>query len=441
MALFRSLARHREFMGNVATMMSGRTIAAAVALFTMPIVARLFTPEDFGVAAVFASISGLAATISSLRYELAVVLPERESAAQLLLAFTYRVLLCFCLAMLLLIAAYELSDATIAPLDLLGYWIWLLPLSVLFTGAIAVQESWLTRQKSFKAASTALVVGNASTSAVRIALGAISGSSVWGLIWGYLLGSFLRCSVQQYASGRASNRAIFRRISWRDMRHIARAYADFPRLNAPAGLIYSLGQNIPILLFGAMFSPAVVGYYAMAFRLTEVPISIVANSIRKVFLQKSAEIMLRHGSLLRAFLLTVGGLALLGVLPALILAFAGKTVLVWLLGERWAIAGSYVGIMAPFLLMQWIASPTGPVFIVLRRQAAWLQAQAAMTAMKVMAIAAAYLVSADAELTLKLFIAAAVIGYIGEIGLAILVISRHVPESESRGGSGEDLGD
>ena len=190
-----------------------------------------------------------------------------------------------------------------------------------------------------------------------------------------------------------------------------------------------------------MFSPAVVGYYAMAFRLTEVPISIVANSIRKVFLQKSAEIMLRHGSLLRAFLLTVGGLALLGVLPALILAFAGKTVLVWLLGERWAIAGSYVGIMAPFLLMQWIASPTGPVFIVLRRQAAWLQAQAAMTAMKVMAIAAAYLVSADAELTLKLFIAAAVIGYIGEIGLAILVISRHVPESESRGGSGEDLGD
>ena len=244
MALFRSLARHREFMGNVATMMSGRTIAAAVALFTMPIVARLFTPEDFGVAAVFASISGLAATISSLRYELAVVLPERESAAQLLLAFTYRVLLCFCLAMLLLIAAYELSDATIATLDLLGYWIWLLPLSVLFTGAIAVQESWLTRQKSFKAASTALVVGNASTSAVRIALGAISGSSVWGLIWGYLLGSFLRCSVQQYASGRASNRAIFRRISWRDMRHIARAYADFPRLNAPAGLIYSLGQNL-----------------------------------------------------------------------------------------------------------------------------------------------------------------------------------------------------
>jgi O-antigen/teichoic acid export membrane protein len=47
----RSILRaNSEFIGNVAVMMSGKTIAAVIALFTMPIVARLFVPSDFGVA-------------------------------------------------------------------------------------------------------------------------------------------------------------------------------------------------------------------------------------------------------------------------------------------------------------------------------------------------------------------------------------------------------
>lgn len=425
MSFLKRFTRHSEFIENVATMMSGRTVAAIIALVTIPIVARLFEPADFGVAAIFVSITGIAITMSSLRYELALVLPKHEADAEILLGFTYRVLTCFCLAVLLLIAVYRGLGANVEAVALLGEWIWLLPLSIWLMGAIEIQESWLARRKEFKTASIALVAGNTSTSVARIGFGAVWGSSAWGLVSGYLIGGACRCAVQQRASGSVPYRRVFTRIGWRELREVARRYSDFPRLNTPAAVIFSLGQNLPVLLFGAMFSPAIVGYYAMAYRLTEVPVSIVANSMRKVFLQKAAEINLRQESLRNAFLLATGGLAVVGAIPFVILALFGQVLLVWLLGERWLVAGTYLEIMAALLFMNWVASPTGPVFIVLRKQQAWLYLQMAMTALRLGSFGVAYALGADAEWTLKAFVLATVLGYVAEMVGALAMISRN----------------
>ena len=418
--MLKHLKRHSEFIGNVATMMSGRTVAAAIALVTMPIVARLFQPSDFGVVAVFIAIVSLSLTVATFRYELAVMLPKQEADATSLLALTYRVLACFCIGMLSLIAVYRLSGVTLGTLDLLGRWLWLVPLGVLLAGVNEIQESWLARNKEFRTASTALIAGNTSTSAIRIGVGAVWGSSAMGLVSSYLFGALCRSAVQQSAMRGVASRAIFGHVGRGEMLGLARRYGDFPKLNMPAGLVFSIGQNLPVLVFGAMFSPAVVGYYAMAYRLTEVPLSIVANSIRKVFLQKSADIANREGDLRRAFLLTVGGLAVVGILPALMLAYLGELLLVWLLGPAWTTAGEYVQIMAYFLFMHWVAAPTGPVFIVLRRQDTWLRLQALMAALRAGALAMAYLLGADAVWALKAFVLASVIGYAAEIVLALI---------------------
>ena len=53
---------------------------------------------------------------------------------------------------------------TVAPLESLGSWKWLLPLGVLMMTAIHIQEQWLTRARAFTTQSRSLVVGNASNS-------------------------------------------------------------------------------------------------------------------------------------------------------------------------------------------------------------------------------------------------------------------------------------
>ena len=273
MRLHGLLSRHREFIGNVSTLVSGRSIAAALALFTTPIVARLFEPSDFGVAAVFMAIVGISSDVSSLRYHAAIVLPKEEQKARMLMILSYRILFAFCLAMLLFLTIMELTGFSLAVLDLLGIWVWLLPLAVLLAASVHIQESWLTRKKSFKVSSTSLVLSNAMTSGSRIGFGVYSGTSVFGLIGGYLLGTVTRLLAQRSLKGNAF-RATSGSVSGSSMWQIARKYSDFPKLNAPAGLVFSLGSRLPVLMFGIMFSPVSAGYYAMANRLAKKPMSI-----------------------------------------------------------------------------------------------------------------------------------------------------------------------
>ena len=135
------LTRHAEILRNVAILISGKTVAAIIALAAVPIIARLFVPADFGVAAIFASITGIASSVATLRYGTAIVLPEGESEAASIMAFSYRVLLTVCAALWLLIALYEFSPAKWNALELLGNWKWLLPVGVFALSSIFVLDN------------------------------------------------------------------------------------------------------------------------------------------------------------------------------------------------------------------------------------------------------------------------------------------------------------
>jgi len=418
------LKRHTEFISNVAILTSGRTIAALIALFTMPIVARLFLPSDFGVAAMFVSITSVISSVASLRYGAALVLPKEDAEAVKIMAFAYRIMFAYCATLLLLIGVLEASDVTVPALDILNGWIWFVPVGVFLMNAVGIQESWFTRIKAFKLTSVSFVAGNTITTGTRIGTGVFFGSTVSGLIAGLLVGFASRLAIQQFLCKQGLPTA-FQRIGWSEMREIARRYSDFPKLNAPAGLLFSMGHNLPVFLFGVLFSPVVAGFYAMADRLAEAPVHIIATSIRGVFLQKAASISQRGESLRKAFLLATGGLTLLGAIPFGVLWLFGQPILAWILGDRWFEAGSYIEIMAPWLFMIWVATPCHPVLIVLRQQHFWLSLQIALTLLRLAVFGIAYLIGAGPEWTLQAFVAVNVLGSLVTIAIVLALISRY----------------
>ena len=70
-----------EFTKNVLTLSIGTTLAQALPIAVSPILTRIYSPDDFGILALFISISLIFGSIANLRYELAVVLPERDEDA------------------------------------------------------------------------------------------------------------------------------------------------------------------------------------------------------------------------------------------------------------------------------------------------------------------------------------------------------------------------
>lgn len=76
------MLRRSAFLNNVLTLVTGTAIAQALGIALAIPLARLYTPSDFGHFAIFSSISAFAATIASLRYDLAIVLPKSDSVAK-----------------------------------------------------------------------------------------------------------------------------------------------------------------------------------------------------------------------------------------------------------------------------------------------------------------------------------------------------------------------
>ena len=431
----RFFARHSEFIGHIATLMSGKSVAAAIALFTTPIVARLFDPGDFGVAAVFVSIVSLVTNISSLRYEAALSLPKRDEEARTLMALAYWILFSVFLVSTTIVVIVQTTGVSFPTLDLLGIWAWLVPVGVLLIGTLQVQDCWLTRKKLFRISAVSLVAGNSVTAGSRIAFGAVTGTTVYGLVIGYLLGTLTRLIIQKSAS-RESLQVAFKGVDWPAMRSMARSYSDFPRLNAPAGLVFALGNQLPVLLFGVMFSPVAAGLYAMSNRLAKVPTTLLSSSIRRVFLQKAASIRNRGGSLLKGYLLATAGLVLVGFAPLIVVMMYGQPMMGWLLGERWVEAGRYLEIIAPWMFIMLVTAPANPVFIVLRRQKFWLTLQTTITVLRLGVFGMAYYLAAGPEWTLQAFVTATVAANLLTIAIALWLILRQSRDDETGSAAG-----
>ncbi len=414
----------------MATMMSGKTIASAISLVTMPIIARLYLPSDFGVAAAFLSIVGIASNVATLSYGTAIVLPKDDREARTLVSLAYRVLFVYCALMTMVLVIYKAIGGSWTVLELLADWIWYLPLGVLLMAATSIQEGRLTRSTQFSRISASLVLGTVVNSTTRILSAILAGTTVFGLILSNLLGMLTRLLFQRSAKTGSKN-VVSSAADIGSLRRTAFKYRDFPLFNVPASFIFAIGQNLPVLLFGIMFSPATAGYYAMANRLSRAPVTVVARSVRRVFMQKASAIRNRGGSLRKAYFLTTAVLLALGVLPFGALFFFGTEILGFLLGDRWISAGKFLEIMAPWLLMAWVTAPANSVFVVLQRQRLWLVVQVVTTVFRLGSFGLAMLLSWKVEQTLWAFVIATVAANVVTILITLIQIDAHAKMIET----------
>lgn len=67
-----------EFSRNVLTLMTGTTITQAIPIAISPILTRIYTPEDFGIFALYMSVVSIVSVVATGCYELAIMLPKKD---------------------------------------------------------------------------------------------------------------------------------------------------------------------------------------------------------------------------------------------------------------------------------------------------------------------------------------------------------------------------
>jgi lipopolysaccharide exporter len=371
-----SLARgSNRFASDVLTLVFGSASAQVLTIVAAPLVARLFAPEAFGMVAVFSSITGVISSVVGMRYELSIVLPEKDEDASNNMAVSLFFILLISSATAALIGFAGRPLLRVLHADGLRSYLWLVPVIVLLNGIFSALNYWSTRKKKFGQITVAQFSTTAFFVGTQITAG-ITGHTSGGVIIVLTVLSMAFSTVfLVWVNLRECSHWFLTSVTPVNMLVALKRYSDFPKYSTASALLDNLVFQMPIFLLSSFFSAGVVGQYALGNRLLRIPINLLGTNISTVFFPHAAQAHQQH-SLDQSVSTMLRYLISLIVFPSVMLALVGDHIFTVAFGATWAEAGVYTQILSPLLLFWFISLPLGIIFNVLERQALqlWLTA-------------------------------------------------------------------
>ena len=400
-----SLLPKSTFARGVSVLVGGTAGAQLLMVLAAPLLTRLYTPEDFGLLAVFTALLALLTVIASGRYELGIPLPESDQdAANIALLSLAIVIVVTTLALtVFLIWPLEIANAINAP-ELEAY-LWLIPLGVFFVGCYQVFNKWAVRSKQFGSIARTRVCQSLGTLAIQI------GGFKYGapaLLGGHAAGQGVGATGLALA---ALKRPEFRRCSPKAMWKQATRYRDFPIYSTWTGLFNSASLQLAPILFIAFFGASTAGLYALTHRILSMPASLIGNAVGSVFLSSASEAR-RAGTLSDLVDRIHLRLISFSFLPLFVTVILGPWLFELLFGTQWKKAGMYAQWMAPWLYAQFKWTPLSTISIVLELQKHLLAVDFSLLFVRFLSVYAAWYYSNNADIAIFVFCFVSALSYI-----------------------------
>ncbi|UUD64064.1 lipopolysaccharide biosynthesis protein [Pseudomonas seleniipraecipitans] len=337
------------------TLMTGTGLAQVLPIVLSPVLTRLYTPQEFGVFALYASICAILAVLVTGKYELAIVVPKHDGEAINLAAVTIVLSVAVSFALLVAVWGWDLSIAKSLGQPGAHSWLYLIPFATMILGCYYALNFWANRRSRYRSMAISRVVQSGASCAVQLAAG-VSKFGLLGLILGQLLGQLL--SMLFLAKSLPQNeRQLLRRISVKRMRCVAQRYIGYPKYMVP-GQAMSVGAvEMPLLLLTIFFGAGAAGFYALAQRVMAAPLTLVSSAIGDVYRQKAADQYSRNGECLDIFLGSLKRLVLFAFLPVLPVLLFGPWIFAFVFGDDWRAAGEIASLLSVLVFFQTISSP------------------------------------------------------------------------------------
>jgi len=333
-----------SFLRSIAVLATGTAVAQVLTILAYPILMRLFDPRDFGLFALLGAIVMTVVVMASGRYELAIVLERTEKGAVNVLALSLLVTVGAAVLTGVVLGVFGGALMRLFGTEELQGLLPLLPLSVLVFASYQVICYWSVREKTYGLQSVSNVARSFGVAVFQILLGLVR-MGPGGLVVGQILGQVVAVAVLCWQTLRRDGRRMARLVSWREIRRLAVEHRDFPIYNVPRALLNSTSVTAPSILLTAFFGPAAAGLYWFAYRLLELPVTLIGDATRRVFYERAVSLHNAGCGIRDLFVRTTVALGLMALGPAVVLAFAAPPIFEFAFGAEWREAG---------VLMQWL---------------------------------------------------------------------------------------
>lgn len=366
---FSGKLKSSEFLVHTATLIGGSGIAQVLPLVFAPLIARLFTSDDFGVYGVFMSIYAILGTIITLRYEPAIMLPDEDnkSVNVVYLSFIASLILSILVFCIILIFQHQIALLFQIPTNQ-SSWLLLTPLAALFLAFNNILITWFNRKKKYKTIAANRITRNGLLTGANIGFG-FSRSGYIGLILSQIISDFIAAIYYMFRFFKTSNITTLH-FDKKALKSTAKEYIDFPKFVLPSTFIDTFSAQLPVLLIAALFSKELSGSYFFAYRILAIPIAFVGAAFAQTFYQKFVSSVQQKdfkGALRflgRSWIL----LASVIVIPSMIVLFAGQPVFVFVFGNEWSESGKIATFLIIYIMFAFVSSPTSTTYIALGMQ-------------------------------------------------------------------------
>lgn len=387
---------------NMALLATGSGAARIIGFASMPVITRIYSPSHMGVLSIFVAILSVIIPISTLRYSVAIPLPKRQSTA------IYLMLICFCLLLIstTLLAAILLCSGSwllgLTSMEALLPYKYLILIAYFGAGLYEILNAWATRRHAFITIAKTRVWQASAGSATKVVLG-LCGLKPAGLLIGHVLsqaGGIISLSKSFFSIVR--KKLPF--ISLKRGLLICKKYKDFPMFRLPSQFLLAFSAQAPLLFTAHLFTTETAGQLGLALTVLALPITLFGQTTGQAYYAEIAKIGSKNPhKILEITKSITKKLFFLSLIPCFVLTFFGSFLFEIIFGARWREAGVYSGILAVYLLSQFLFTPIGNALTVFNRQRLLLGLHLARAIIVILIFLFSYFMSASEIFTITTY--------------------------------------
>ena len=396
--MFKKLLKN-EYLKNISTVATGTFLSQLVLILFIPILSRIYTPNEFGLYSLFIAFSSSIAIISTFTYERAIVLPKEKTESNFISILS--IVICLFISAFTALILYIFNDFFLTYFGGLKFILILIPLKILQTGLQQIFDEILIRNKFYVALSSLRASNSLIVSTIQFISRFVY--KIDGLIFGKFIGDLLILIAIIILNIRQKTINL-KNCTFKSLMKVAKKNYLFPKFYLPQIGFNNISLNLPFIMLPYFYSLEIAGLYGMAIRILEQPIRLIATSTQSVYYQKASKMFSNKISFYNLYFETSKGLLKIFILPSFVILFFAPTLFAFFLGNQWYDAGVIAQLLIIWLIIGFIKTPSTMTFSIISKQEVQMYGELLLLILRFIGISAGYYIFGSYLLSICFYI-------------------------------------
>lgn len=351
------------FWRSVASVLTGTALAQLIPVLGSLIIARQFSPAEFGIFAAWLGVVLLVSVVMTGRLETALAIETDGEPRRLavLSIFVTAVLAAVTLGVVLIVFSL------VAPLTLdrvpSALVLTLVPTALSLALAQTLQ-SWAAAEGQYRKLSQMRIAQAGAVTLVQIVAGAfhpMAETLAFGQLLGVIAG--FGASVHLMPIGAFPVGKVCSTISdfWHRRKH-------FILYGLPAGSIGTAASQLPVFIVTTRFGADIGGLLALTMRVMGAPIGLLGKSVLDVFKRHAATSFAQRGDCREEYVSTAKVLASAALILCGVITLGSEQLFAMAFGEAWRASGTIAFWLLPVFALGFMASPLSYMVFIAGKQ-------------------------------------------------------------------------